>query len=449
MTLLLAPYAGQNPADCWKMREAGRFQRGEYMSPRVSLPWYCVGSIDTQRSVTMHFAHVSVDDPSKIAFTPSERHGREDRQIRMKPGKYLRKFYAGEFSEDEITQYARKFAALNEKVDFQLADTADDIENVYLKGPRSCMSNSGSVRAYAGHGLAVAYITGKDGDPTARAVCWPEKSIFTTIYGDESRLLASLLRAGYRREGTALRDQAPGEAYGDVPRAPNFEGAKLTCEESDGGWVCPWFDFSPDQVDPRGDILVVSRTGEYTANSTEGTIGGRMCERCECSFSGDDYSVINEQVWCEDCYCNYSFYCENCEESGDCEDSVTVHGDPHDHHSHEQTWCSYCADSNATECDECDEKFREGTVETDSSTYCNKCAEGKLSCCEHCDTHVDSDETREVYPEGEAKYSETWCNYCAVNDSKDCKNCENRFEPDGDESRCEDCGPEDSDADDE
>ncbi len=445
---LLALYAGQTPAECWRAREEGKFARGEYMAASISLPWYRCGMEDTQRAVKAHYCHVSVEDPSKIAFTPSERHGREDRQVRMKPGKYLRKFYSTDLSENEITEYARKFAATNEKVDFQLAETADEIEEVYTDGPHSCMSNSASVRAYAGHGLAVAYITGKDGDPTARAVCWPEKSIFARIYGDESRLLSSLLRAGYRRAGSQLRDQAPGEARGNVPRAPDFEGATLDAEQADSGWVCPWFDFSPNTVGPvstpEGTVLRVSRGGEFTANSTEGVIGGRLCEHCNEHCSDEESYYVSEQNWCESCYESYGFHCEQCEESYHTDDSREVHADRDARHSYTQYWCTGCAGDDAEECEECNKLYcSDGIIGTENGTVlCKECADEKLTCCERCDSTVEIDETRPVLPEGEARDTETWCNSCAGSDSRDCKNCDNRFAPAGDEWRCEECGPE-------
>ena len=422
--LQLAPYAGQRPEDCWRAREATRFNSGEYL-PIGAFPWASADWYRNSPEGKGHFAHVSIEDPSKIAFTPNERFGREDRQLRMKPGKYLRKYFGKILAETEITEFARSYAALNEKVELQLAETADEIVRVYTDGPRSCMSSSDSVRMYAGHGLAVAYVAGKDGDPTGRAVCWPEKLVFSRIYGDDSRLRASLMRAGYHPQGPDH----------------SFVGAQLTLEAADGeGYVCPWLDFNCSQVDAdRGsETLRVTRGGEYDAQQISGVIGGIFCERCESHGNSDDCFSVNDQNWCVSCYESYGFHCESCEESYDTDDARTVEGDPNSRHAnHEQIWCTACARDQATECDECEKLFAGGTVEVGNSTYCSDCADEKTFHCESCEeTCAIDDGSVTVLPRGETQYDQNWCNSCAKDTAIECDDCRILFVPEGDETNC-------------
>lgn len=79
---------------------------------------------------------------------------------------------------------------------------------------------------------------------------------------------------------------------------------------------------------------------------------GKYCERCNSAFSGDDYFVSSES-WCENCYENYTFYCEPCGTSySDREDYYDVDGN---------TWCDDCTSRNAWYCDDCDTYAQDGT----------------------------------------------------------------------------------------
>src|SRR5829696_4667953 len=66
----------------WEEREALRLSDGTY----ERLPW-------DLEPIAGHYAHFSVDDGAKVAFTPSPEKGMVDIQVRMKPGRYLTKFY--------------------------------------------------------------------------------------------------------------------------------------------------------------------------------------------------------------------------------------------------------------------------------------------------------------------------------------------------------------------
>ncbi len=430
-TLLLARYAGQSPADCWRARERKRVTSGQYISAPDSFPQWeiTIGRTEWFRAgADAHYVHVSTDDPSKIAYTPDERHGREDRQLRTKPGKYLRKYFAHVLPEAEITRLARNYLEANAQAELHFAETADEIEKCYRNGPRSCMSNSDSVRAYAGHGLKIAYIADKDGDATGRAVCWPEKLVFATIYGDSARLKGALLRAGY----TSGDDRA-------------FEGAQLACNEAeDGGYVCPWLDTSPCSVSVAHadgvQVLRITRNGDFEAQETSGVIGGVACERCGDCASGEDTHYVAEQTWCNSCYESYGFWCENCEEAYDTDDSREVHPDPHEaaRNQYTQLMCSFCAEDNATECEECDKlTVNEGCVEVAGTDLCNGCAEGRVYVCEHCETDCDNKQStpREITPEGSGHY-ETWCNSCASEAHSCPEHCGEGFESEGDAKAC-------------
>src|SRR5690606_7560176 len=151
------------------------------------------------------------------------------------------------------------------------AATPDDIENVYLKGPNSCMSHDLSefsspehpTRVYGDSDLQVAYIVNSSGNISARVLVWPEKKLYGRIYGDEDRMSDMLEEAGYERgdlDGARIRripirdrqyvmpylDEA-GQTFGEIRKDNGdidtdfFEiGGRNAADRTDGlGFVTP------------------------------------------------------------------------------------------------------------------------------------------------------------------------------------------------------------------
>ena len=132
-----------------------------------------------------HFAHVSEDDPNMIAFTASVEHGIADRQTRMRPGKYLARFYT-DMEPKKVAYYAEWWRTGTKPRsgpvgELQFASTPDEIEHVYEVGPYSCMYGKDSVRVYGAGDLAIANILYGD-KVLSRALCWPDKKVFGRIY---------------------------------------------------------------------------------------------------------------------------------------------------------------------------------------------------------------------------------------------------------------------------
>ncbi len=390
-------------AQRWREREQERFRRREYKClPWAGEPWY-VGTDAFAR----HYAHVSTADPSKLAYTPSEQHGVQDRQIRMKPGKYLRKYFPDMAAQD-IERWAGKFAAENEILTLRLARTEDEIEQVYLNGPHSCMSHeAGSyespvhpTRAFGAGDLAVGYV--QRGDTiSARTICWPDKRVFCgTIYGDKERMDAALMGAGYS--------------------VGSLAGARLLKIECGGRHVetfaMPWLDGDCTSVDVRGDFFIVAHHGAHNARNTNGTSGGYPCDRCEDSCGEETFS-IGDDTWCESCYESHAFPCARCEETY-----------PEDEYNNveDESWCNGCARDDAYTCEKCDSIYRQDSVsnplcEIDSTDlWCQDCANEYATFCDPCGT----------YRTGAAEEvcGAVWCEDCLTNGAYPCEQCDEWYE---------------------
>lgn len=251
----------------------------------------------------LHCAHVSEDDPTQLAFTPDVAKLLADKQVRMKPGRYLMKFF-GPGSENPVLSEADvKYWA-----DHQLAAAApavmrvipntdpDGWEWVYENGPMSCMRyNRNSrylasglygcdhpVRIYAhpANDLALAFVMCEgeeyDRDHTcdrdecvvgARTIIniaekqWQRFYFESDIY--RSKLQALLESEGYT-QGNVLRNQT------------------LARHEYNDSIVCPYLDGGCTSVDACYDHLTVCCGGEYDAQNSDGLLTGHgeACSRC-------------------------------------------------------------------------------------------------------------------------------------------------------------------------
>lgn len=274
----------------WKRRERVRLKY-EYMAvPWADKSWSKSGDAE------LHFPHVAAGDTTKIAFTENEKKGRQDIQLRMKPGRYLKRFFGAILSGDEIESWAQKWAAL-EQVEIKFAKTADEIEEVYCNGPHSCMAYSPEefsskchpVRVYGDSDLQVAYMI-RDERITARVLVWPEKKKYSVVYGDKGRLVPKLEELGYT--------------------SGCLEGARIRKISDGSSFVMPYIDELYSVSDCDGDWF--SLGGGISADNTNGLSDyGRPCDNCGDNYDDDDeggYVDSRDESWCPSCYEN-TFYC--------------------------------------------------------------------------------------------------------------------------------------------
>jgi hypothetical protein len=353
-----------------------------------------------------HFAHVSSDDPKKLAYTPDDRHGREDRQVRTRPGKYLTRYFSDVLSAEEIRDIATVWAAKAEDIHLRFATTQDDCATVYENGPSSCMGPGHSFNTpvwptavYGAGDLAVAYL-GSLENASARAVVWPDRKVWcsATLYGDDVRLEEALQTAGYSRGSIA--------------------GAKLAkIDGRDGRVVMPYLgDYGA--IDCGDHLELTGDRADYGTGSTNGwSEPSQRCGRCDDGVSHDDdcSREIDGETWCEYCVDNHTMYCESCEEyHSDQSDSYQVDG---------ETWCDDCRRCNATYCDHCEEYTRDdNVVGVGRESWCLSCYENDSFTCERCEEFFDCNESASI--EG---IDETWCADCASDYAAGCDGCGDTF----------------------
>ncbi len=406
----------------WQEREARKFADGTYQY----VPWQGEQWWVRSDAAAHHFAHVSEDDGSKLAYTPDDRFGREDRQLRTKPGRYLNKFFGKVLTPKEVAHWSGEFAAANEEHSVGFARTADEIEALYRSaddsGVGACMSHAAGeysgpchpVRVYGAGDLAVAYL-GTAEHPTARVLVREEPKAYGRVYGDEARMRGALERMGFEPDGSGGR---------------GFDGAKLDRIDARSGFVMPYLDHGYG-VSDCGDHFTMAQCGRtYDAQETTGVINGCTCNRCDCAMGEDESFCVGNESWCEDCYCEHARTCHKCEETVH-KDYATLVGD--------EWYCDGCVSDVSFQCEKCHDRFLddEGNTVDESETWCGECVSEYAFYCDSCGECFEGSYTESADVDGE-----TWCEHCRSKDATECS-C-GKWVPDGDAigGRCEECHEE-------
>lgn len=283
----------------WQARERERFADGTY----IRTPWAVAG---LERYVS-HYCHVSRENLEQVAYTPDEESGYRDRQVRCRPGKYLEEFYSEYFDKARRDRWIAEIIA-SAKRELKITSDPEECQRIYegrgysgSAGWQSCMGPISHVSfryghpavAYGGSDLALAYLGPIDA-VLARSVVWPDKKIYTRIYGAAERMTAELERAGYRK----------GTMHGARLR-------RVNCEKAGTGAIyMPYIDgFRDDahpygQLDPHGEYITLGVPGGNVSlhTSTHGYQYPRGLSKT-CEYCGDRRCALDRR------------YCPQCEEN--------------------------------------------------------------------------------------------------------------------------------------
>jgi hypothetical protein len=307
-----------------------------------------------------------------IGYTADYLKGRADIQTRIKPGRYLAKYYP-EIPAHRAADWAHACAPR----ELTIATDADTWADVYFHGPGSCQHPESPhqneytvdwanhpVRMYAGPDLAIAYLGDKRA-AIARAVVWPERKLYGRVYGELS--LAERLEAlGYR--------------LGDM------EGARCVVRRDGARIIVPYVDgVSAAEIVTDGEGREWLRLGHGPIN-VQNTAGYSLEEEPNyCSREGCDNECDEGDAYCTSCD-DERWTCEECQEEyweDDCR--YGEHG----------AYCEGCWEGLQTCCEGCEESFVEIDLsytlrqtrrrQTWQQAYCPSCAGDRYQCTECAD----------------------------------------------------------------
>ncbi len=333
----------------WHQREADRFDSGDY----TPLPAVITGKdwwLDRAPELKLHFARMSKENDTMVAFVPDAEYGRQERYLRMSPSRYLSRFFGHVLPSHMIRDLAtameppgaHKLVLSYKREDFV---KAYEDQNLCADGNNyaSCMWHNrrhwgvdehpaAAYSTFQGDydppnapkdALAIAYIMDPDDDTRvlSRSLVMPAKQRFVRIYArtdrygnnsteEHNRLQGMLMNAGFNR-------------YNDIG------GMRLAVVESGRSdrILMPYIDGDTKCVyratDKSGTLVVGNHNfaGSHlcTAESTAGYVysdGSDDEDRFTCDNCGDDYDpdeaneVHDSGVWCNHCARSHAFHCE-------------------------------------------------------------------------------------------------------------------------------------------
>lgn len=205
----------------WRAREERRFTEGVYEPLGLSL-----------KPISDHFAHKAIKIPANVAYTPEPQQGVIDKQVSVHIRTYLQRFYP-KLSIAERRQIVWDYCGEKFGDEMQIARTREEIAQIYINGPSSCMSYDADnwglgphpTEAYASPDLGIAYLKNNDGHIIARSLVAVDKKIHSTIYGDREKLLLALKDNGYTQ-----------------PASEDWQGLRLLKIDTEDGYLCPYLD---------------------------------------------------------------------------------------------------------------------------------------------------------------------------------------------------------------
>ncbi len=368
-TPLLAPEDGIQTEAEWRWREQHRFDIGEYKPvPQVSGLAY----------PDEHYLHLSVTktETDFVAYTPNDSYGERDRQTRLKFGKYLRKTFT-DLSDAEVESAVvalrAKLALAESPATLLFATDKPTISQIFETVMYACGGNyiscmcdkftSREIRPYHVYAdspdVAVAYVL-EHGQIVSRTVVSTKDKTWVRCYSIKPhdstycRSLEELLeRKGYT-EGSLI-----GNRLTKLPRRGNSE-------------QLPYIDHGGLDVSDQGKYwkVVSNGAGDYTCDSTDGTVSSHSprCSGCDCA---EDDCQCSYCECCEERYpdgcdrCVFCEQCEGCREHGACScnrcESCDYIVNPDSIHTR-ACRCERCVECGDLEtecgCDKCDECYR-------------------------------------------------------------------------------------------
>jgi hypothetical protein len=126
-----------SPIPWWHEREMMRMKHGIYKTSVLTEALNAVWA-------GQHAVHVSREDPTQLAYTASVEDGERDKQLRVSPGRFVRKYFP--LLSDKQIQLLEEAHKTDLDTSYLVARTEDAIAEVYtnMSGDTGCMRRSGS-----------------------------------------------------------------------------------------------------------------------------------------------------------------------------------------------------------------------------------------------------------------------------------------------------------------
>jgi len=280
----------------------------------------------------------------KISIYQTRKDSDNDRQVAMKAGRAF-KYILPELDDSEIAllgdQFRERFSL--RRYTLKTGREADDFVHAYshnqaeMDNPRTTSTRKASahscmryeferlpvhpVSVYASGDFEIIWLEDSNGLIAGRCVI--------RVADDDSRPQAGPIYGVCEHSMDQIQthlDSINAVGYED---GASWVGAKLNRVEYESGFIGPYLDLMPQQLEDDGDHLVIERGGEISASDYQGVLGSRYYTSCtECGDSLDEdeyyYSEYTDSHYCDCCYNNTHTYCDTASEMVHNDDLVEV-----------------------------------------------------------------------------------------------------------------------------
>lgn len=309
----------------WQEEEQAKFDSGEYQIPEFFKNFVRPD----------HFVHVSKEKPGMLAYIKDHENGCRGIISRISLRGYIQQ-YVPYFNSVDRSRMEHDFQLYISGTDgLKITFDPEEMKKVYLQYvedfhelANSCMRYKFNhlpihpVSIYGAGDLAIAYMTDNNEYTTARSIVWPEKKIYSRVYG--CPIIHDLLKKRGFRKSAYYREQ-------DRSWSENisFHGAKLLkipykgkgkVKKSRDIFVIPYLDEPYLQAKVEDDVLKLFKTSQSETNTrlagglthqVEDVFECFICQQ-EC-FASETYTIYEDRYhanhWCGPCMNEKAFYC--------------------------------------------------------------------------------------------------------------------------------------------
>ena len=375
-----------------------------------------------------HYLGFSLDDSNRVAYSRGcHRHDYKHRIVTTL-GRYIKKNFPeiAEKFTDSFLEYLTSKTFANQPIDnFFTTIGGNAIYEAYANrvGEKSCMtgsSNRDKLDLYVENGVKMVLYDDNMGN-SARALLWKTDDgdhCLDRIYPNSGEHVEKFYK--YAETRGWLCREGNGFPGGDILIGGCTHEVTISTPSSGEYPYLDSFHYTDDDPSDSGKITLYTAEHDIVFDSQSGGWSpGRMCANCDCSISEEEEYPYGDEGYCENCYSELFFTCEQCGVTVSVDDMQEVNN---------QDWCSHCTQNNATQCYKCDEYFPDNqghTVEVDGDIWCEGCAANHASYCQKCEGYT-AYGLSEVNTEGGD--TKEWCDNCLDSNATYCEVCKEYFE---------------------
>lgn len=251
-----------------------------------------------------HGVHISTQDPSMLAYYSSNREILRDKAVKIRPGRYLKKYFP-KMSDDEIRETSALIGAYTLTFHSSFEEMYEVYREMHDNGVvESCMSKDifsmklHPLRVYDESDVELAVLRDGSGNPVGRALYNSRTREYPMIYGQWEKMHAALKAAGFTH----------GSLDGAEVNRIDYDSVSLVMPYIDGHRPLDRSEYNATRINVHSGKCVIDSDGEHRCDTTNGKLVVVETKSCECCGDDTPEDEMYEVGYSENSYvCNYCY----------------------------------------------------------------------------------------------------------------------------------------------